>query len=411
MSLMMIVTALAAQATAPTSSGSPADSPKGPHTGSATYVDLEGGAGYSTNPELSIGGSTGAGFGLFAVHAEHTRVSARSTTAISAYAQEILYTNHQSSQQSFSLNARHDARVSEKVRVYGDVAAIYDKGGQLGTTILQAPNAPQLPGTTPPVLLTPGADFLSVTGRQYTTTGHIGAQLALGIHDTLDVSTGIEHIVFKGGTFDTHYTTVPVSLGYSRQISMQTSIGARVTAKRTDYGGQNRFTVVTPAATFQTALSQTLTLSGDVGASFASVRDLTGTHHSTGIAASANLCSSTEKSQICAHALVDQEAATVAGPARNIGVEVDLSRHLDAVQTVHFLLSANRYSSPVSVVSGQTFSHATYVRAAADYSRAFGNRWFGGVTGSVRKVTQIGPDPKTDLSASIFIRYRFGDVQ
>ena len=27
------------------------------------------------------------------------------------------------------------------------------------------------------------------------------------------------------------------------------------------------------------------------------------------------------------------------------------------------------------------------------------------------KLTQNGPDPKADLSASLFIRYRFGDVQ
>lgn len=411
MSLMMMVTALAAQATAPTSSGSSVDTPQGPHKGSATYFDLQGGAGYSTNPDLSIGSGTGAGFGLFAVHAEHTRVSDRTTTAISAYAQEILYTNHSLSQQSFSLNARHDARVSEKVRIYGDVAAIYDKGGQLGTTLVQAPSAPQLPGTTPPVLLTPGSDFLSVTGRQYTADGHVGAQIALGEHDNLDVSTGIEHIAFKGGAFDTHYTTIPVSLGYSRQISPRTSVGARISGTRTDYGGQNRFTVVTPAATFRTALSQTLTFSGDIGASFASVHDVTGTRHSTGVAANANLCSSTEKSQICGHAAVDQEAATVAGPARRISLELDFARHLDAVQTIHFLLSGSRYSNPISFVSGQTFSKGTYVRAAADYTRGFGSRFFGGLTASVRKVTQSGPDPKTDFSASIFIRYRFGDIQ
>lgn len=407
----MIVTALAAQATDPTSSSPPAESPKERHTGSTTYFDLQGGAGYSTNPDLTIGGGSGAGFGLFAVHAEHTRVSARTTTAISAFAQEILYTNHKLSQQSFSLNARHDARVSERVSVYGDVAAIYDKGGQLGTTLIPAPSAPQLPGITPPILLTPGSDFLSVTGRAYTLSGHLGARMALGEHDNLDVSAGIEHEVFKGGAFDTHYTSIPVSLGYSRQISPQTTIGARVAASRTEYGGPNRFTVITPAATFQTALSPTLTFSGDLGASFASVRDLAGTRHSTGLAANANLCSSTQKSRICAHASVDQATATAAGPARHIGAGVEFARYLDAVQTIHFSLSADRYSNPISVVSGQIFSTSTYARAAADYTRSIGRRLFAGVTASVRKLTQSGPDPKTDLSASIFIRYRFGDVQ
>jgi hypothetical protein len=36
---------------------------------------------------------------------------------------------------------------------------------------------------------------------------------------------------------------------------------------------------------------------------------------------------------------------------------------------------------------------------------------FGGINLSGRKLTQNGPDPKADFSGSLFIRYRFGDVQ
>jgi hypothetical protein len=62
-------------------------------------------------------------------------------------------------------------------------------------------------------------------------------------------------------------------------------------------------------------------------------------------------------------------------------------------------------------VTGRTFSAATYDRAAASYSRRIATRLFGGVNLAARKLTQNGPDPKTDLNASLFIRYRLGDVQ
>ena len=63
------------------------------------------------------------------------------------------------------------------------------------------------------------------------------------------------------------------------------------------------------------------------------------------------------------------------------------------------------------MVVAQTFSSASYYRAAASYTRKFGLRLYGGVNLAARKLTQNGPDPKTDLNASLFIRYRLGDVQ
>ena len=73
-------------------------------------------------------------------------------------------------------------------------------------------------------------------------------------------------------------------------------------------------------------------------------------------------------------------------------------------------IGANRYT-PVSSFVGPSFQRATYFRAAADYSRNIGRRLFSGVSLSGRKVAQNGPDPRTDLSASLFLRYRLGDLR
>jgi hypothetical protein len=411
--LIVVMAALAAQAATTGSSTAPTDTAEGPKAGQTSYVDVEAGAGYATNPLLSLTSDGGRAFGRIALHAVHTRISARSTTVVSGYAENVTYTSRYGSQQSLAFYARHDTAVSEKLRLFGDLNATYSKGGQLDTRIVGVPDVPPLPGTpgTPPELLPPGSDFLSVTGKQYLLSAHAGGQLAVSARDNLTISSGVERVVFHGLRNNTSYTTIPVSVGYDRQFSPRTTIGARVVAQDTEYNGPAKVRTITPQLTGQFLLSERMTLSGAVGASFAHVDDGLMTQHSTGLSAEADLCQRGERGQFCARAAVDQQTATTAGPAKSVSAGVDYSRRLDADSTVQFSLNADRYSSPISVVSGQTFSRATYYRAAAAYTRRISDRWFGGVNLAARKLTESGPDPKADLDGSLFIRYRFGDAQ
>jgi hypothetical protein len=419
---LAVIAAIAAQVAtqtgtempAPTSSVTTAPSRR---LGESTYVDLEAGLGYSTNPLLTFDNSNGAGFARISAHAVHTRVTDRTTTVLAGFAQGLFYTSHQSAQQSFDLNGRHDAAVNEKLRVFIDGDAAYDKGGQLETQILAIPGVPLLPGTAlPPTLLTPGGDFLTITGRDYRLRADVGGQLALSPVDSLNFSSGVEHDIFKSGTLDTRFTSIPVSLGYDRQLNARTNIGARVVGQFTHYSGtltngvaDSR--VITPEITARLLLSEHVTFSGDLGASFSSADDGLRTRRSIGLTGDANLCSSTERSTFCARAAVQQQTATAAGPARDISLGVDYSRRLTADDTLQLSLSADRYSNPVILVSGESFAHATSARAVVNYSRKIGNRLFGGVNLSARKVSQTGPDPGADLAASLFIRYRFGDAR
>lgn len=417
MSGLLLVAAFAQAATATGPAPAATDSTQASHLGSSTYLDAEVGAGYSSNPFQKIDSSTGQGFGRFSLHAVHTRVTDRTTTVLSAYGQDTTYTGHYGSAQSFDVNARHDAAVNEKLRIFvtGDVT--YDRGGQLDTQILSVPNVPLLPGSTlPPVLLAPGSDFLTVTGRSYREDGEMGAHWTLSPRDGIDFTAGVNHTIFKQSGLDTRFTTIPLSIGYDRQISEQATLGARIAGQFTHYSEtainpSTNVNVITPEVTGLFKFSETLTLSGDVGASFSKIDNIIGTRHSTGIAADAALCSNRERSQLCARASVQNQASTTAGPARVMTAEVDYSRRLNETDTLQFSFAANRYSNPVVLVTGAEFSRATYIRAAADYSRRLGHRWFAGVDLSARKVTQNGPDPNADFSGSIFIRYRFGDVQ
>jgi hypothetical protein len=419
MSALLVVTALAAQAatvpagssTAPTSTD--ATSPK-IAAGETDYLDLEAGAGYSSNPNLLIGGDQGSAFGRISLHAVHSRVSARSTTLLSAYAEDDSYTNHHGSQQSANLYGRYDTAISEHARLFVDANATYQEGGQLDTRILGLPIIPPpIPGgiITPPILIPPTGDFLSVTGREYTFGAHGGGTFALGARDSVSLSSGVEHIDFHSGLTSTNYTRIPATLAYDRQLTAHTTVGARLTAENTDYNGPASFRVITPEVTARTSLSPTISLDGAIGVSFARIENGLVTRNTTGLSAQANLCGQGETSFFCAQLSADEEAATTAGPARALSASVNYSRRLDANQAISFSLGVTHYSTPISVIIAQTFSSATYYRAAASYSRKFASRVYGGVDLSARKVTQNGPDPKTDLSGSLFLRYRFGDVQ
>lgn len=412
--LIVLTAAVAAQAantgSAPTTP--PSDTAAPARTaGSTTYVDLEAGAGYSTNPELRPNGS-GSGYGRVSLRAVHSRVSERSTTVLSAYAENVTYTNHYGSNQALSFFGSHEAAVSEKLRLFGDLSADYQQGGQLDTRVLVLPNIPPLAGQPGGAVFLPGgADFLSVTGREYRFAGHLGAEVSIGPHDSFTISSGAERTIFRGSSVDTSYTMVPVSLAYDRKLNARTTVGGRVLLQDTEYNGPARVRTITPQLTGRLQLSQTVNLNGAIGASFASVDDGLTTRHSTGISANAALCSTTRYASLCGHVMVDQETATTAGPSKVIGGGVDYTRQLDANSSLSFSGAVAHYSSPISFVTGRNFSSTTYFHAAAEYSRSISHRLFGGVNLAARKYAATGPDPKIDFSASLFIRYRFGNVQ
>src|SRR3954451_19187614 len=273
MSSLSLIAALAAQAAAPPATTEPVnpsvpssstDAPRGNYT----YVDLEGGVGYSTNTNLGFGDNLGSGFGRLSVHGVHTRISERTSTVLSAFAQSTFYTQHYGTQPSLSLNASHNVQLSEKLTVFGDANFSYDEGGQLDTRIIGVPTVPLLPGVIEPPpspIISPTGDFVSVRGKHFTAGGHIGAQAALSTVDSVTATTGIDYVHFKDGAFESHYTVIPISLGYNRQISPRTTIGVRGSAQFTNYSGSGHTRILTPQLTIQTLLSERLTLSAAVG--------------------------------------------------------------------------------------------------------------------------------------------------
>jgi len=410
MNTLALVAALAAQATEPSGSTATDAGIKGANQlGSTNFVELEAAAGYSTNPRQDIIGSTGSGFGRFSITGVHSTVSARTTTMISALAQENVYTSNGS---NFSAHVRayHTAHVSEHLNVYGTLEGSIDKGGQLDNQILGNPLGPGIPSTPQPIVLLPGQDSLFVRGRTFRVRADGGGSIALSELDSLHLRSGFEYLDSKSALFTTRYTTIPVAFGYDRTLGTRTTVGLEVQYHHTDYSGSRSFWDISPRLTVTRRLAEQTNLSASFGPSFATNKDVTGTQHSTGVAGDLSICSSSERSDFCGTVSLSQQVATAFGTSKSISANIHYSRRLDANQTLRFSVEGNRYSSSRTLVTVNSFSNATYVRGAADYSRRFGSRWYAGATVAARKLVEPGPDPKMDFSGSLFIRYRLGDI-
>ena len=382
--------------------------------GASTYVDVEGGVGYSTNPYLSLVGGGGRAFVRASVHAVHTRHTARSSTSLSAYGEDTSYLGGYGSQKLLSLNLHHDAAATEKLRLFADFTGSLDQSGQLGTRFISVgpfidPVAAGLPLPTLPDTQTA---FLVANGRTYRLDGQVGAQLALSAVEALSIRVGIDHVVPRGTLFNNSYNSYLASIAYDRRLNARTSVGGVVTVQSTDYKDRGPVTVVTPQATAHLALSDRTDLSGAIGVSLATVKNGGLAQRSTGLALSGSLCHRGESNQLCAIIARDQQTATIGGPATVTSASLNYSQRLDARQTFQLTASASRYSQPFNGSPATSIvGRSSYLSGGAAYTRQLGSRLFSGANISVRKLFRDGATGKADLSLSLFLRLRLGDRQ
>ena len=87
---------------------------------------------------------------------------------------------------------------------------------------------------------------------------------------------------------------------------------------------------------------------------------------------------------------------------------VDYSRQIDVNQSVQASLTGSRSSEKASF--GNDF-RTTYLTFLVGYDRKVRQRVAVGATAGVRKLFRSGPDPKIDVNANAYVRYRLGDIQ
>jgi hypothetical protein len=375
-----------------------------------SYIDLTAGLGYSTNPFLRFGNSPGSGFGRLGARGVHAWMTERTRTSLSAFVEGSSYLHDYNLKSIFSVSGDTQHRASENVTVFASAGLSGDLSGQLSNRFLYVPPVPQVPDVTipPPPVTVQDPDLFSFAGRQYRAFGQGGASFGLDERSSVTVSGGGSRVWFTADLLN-DYTTLFANGAYNRQLSQRTTVGFNVAVNRTQYddSGDNS-TIITPTVNIRTQLSEFWDVRASVGASFSSSERAGQNDHSTGLSVDSAICNNTETERLCGRVTRNSTSLSRGALVTTTTVGVDWFKNLDEKQTVQLSASASRYSSDDALASN---FKSTHWRAAANYSRVISTRLSGGADLGIRRLSTEGPDPDTDLSGSIFLRYRLGDLQ
>jgi hypothetical protein len=389
----------------------PGDAPSA-FDSSFTFVDFVGSVGYSTNPYLSLEDDEGSPLARVSANAVHNIVGERGTTTLSAFAEQAFYFgSDQEDSRVFSVNASTNQAVSERVRVFGTASFSLDEGGQLSNRFTAAPLAPIGPGElAPPPVLVDEPDLFAITQRQYRLSTQVGASIRTSERGTLTLSAGGQRQWYATDFLD-DFTTLFGSGAYDFQVSERTAVGGRVNVQRTSYDDDaGKTLVVNPELTVRTRISEVWDAYLAGGLVFSKVdRGFEGEDDdwSTNFSLSGSLCRQSEFERVCANVSRLAQNSAVVDVATTTTAALSWSRRLDADATLQISGAIIRYET--DTIADEEFT-TTQFTAGANYDRRISGRLFAGVSASARKLTQNGTDPDADLSGSVYLRYRLGDL-
>lgn len=372
-----------------------------------TYVDIDGGVGYSTNPKLEFGDDTESVFARASIRAYHAWTTERSVTALTAFVENSTYFNNNGSQQLFDLGARRDSRVSERTSIFGRLNFNGDFGGQLGTRFTSFPTqtiVPQPVGPGPITVVDP--DLISFRGRQYRLSGDVGLTRSLSPRDSLSVSVGAEKTFFSQDLAQLDFFSYKANGAYNRQLNERFTGGAQLGVQRTEFSGGST-TSFNPQLTGRLRLAQRWDATAAIGVNHVR-RDFNGvSSNSTGLSFDASLCRTLSNGTLCAQAARLSQSTALQNVLQTTSASLSYTRRLGEKQTVQ---AAVNFSHSAGLRGVTDASDSTYYSFVGSYQRKLKDRLSLGGNASVRKLDRAGIDPKLDASVSLFVRYRIGDL-
>ena len=392
--------------------GTATEQGESPRLGVSTIVDLEGNIGYSSNPQLIRGGS-GQLFGRGSIYVAHARQDARSSTVLSAFGENSIYSGRAGSQQLFRATASHTRALTEKVQIFGNVSASLDRGGQLGNRLIGSPNAP-VPITPELIPVFPDnfEDLSLIGSTTYRLSGQAGAQVSISQRDSLSFSAGADRAMFKGLQSDNDFTGISGSAAWNRVLSERASAGLSVNVRHSDYQRGRSSSQINPQVQGRLQIAERLDLSGAIGVSFAQNDDGIDKDSSIGLTFNGSICGRRAIETYCARISRDNQSDTIAGPSTSSSFDLSYSRRIDQNQSLQLSAGASQQSQRFDESTTLTpIGKQTYLRAAAAYTRTLSPRWLTGLNLAARSLRRDGADPKPDVSASLFVRWRVGDLR
>jgi len=374
----------------------------------STYVDLTGSLGYSTNPMLRTVDSQSSIFGRASARGVHVWNGELSSTSLSGFVEGTTYFNDYGVKSIFSLSGDTQRQVSETVSLFGSIGASGDLAGQLSNRFLYVPPLPEVPveGEPPPVTVD-DPDVFSFSGRQYRLYAQGGAAIRTGPRGNLSISGGVQRIFYTDEFFD-DYTTIFANGAYNHSLSDRTTVGFNLGARRTDYdNSSDNSTIINPGISIRTRLSEHWDASAGVGVSFSDVERTGNSSNSTSLSFNGSICNTTENDRFCGRVTRYANSTSRSALVTTTSVGVDWFRKLDAAQTIQLSASVVRYVADDELDENFKTNH---FRLAGSYSRRVSGRLSAGADVGLRSLRRDGPDPDTDVSGSLFVRYRLGDL-
>ena len=387
------------------------------HTAERSTLDLTASVGVSTNPGLQLNGTSSA-FGRISGLGMHEWRSERTTTSISLYGENTTYLNGYGSKQIFSLNGHTSHEVNPNLTIFGNLGFQGDFGGQLSNRF--ATTTPDL--TTPPNDELPPSVILDdptlngFSGRQYRLSGQLGLSMRASARSSVSLSAGAQRNFAKGGLSNANYNSYFGNASWDTQFSERLSAGLGVNAQYQDYDNGGTSSVLNPYVSVRHQFSDEIEGRASVGLLLTHQKQPGfGSSNSVDPSFSFSICKANSHERLCARGSRETRSSFGLGTitsSSSLGIStsagIDYSRQLDANQSVQAAVTATRYSTSGSSVAD---FRSTYLNFLVGYDRKLRERLSAGANAGARKFFVAGRDPKTDFSATAYVRYRLGDIQ
>lgn len=378
-----------------------------------TYIDLQAGLGYSTNPLLFVGDSTGSAFGRISAYGFHGWSTERSSTSLTGYVENNTYFRRYSNQQLFNLNALTSKRFSPAVTISANLGFSGDSGGQLSSRFFEVPVGALPINQAPPgnALVIVNPDLAALNERQYRINAGLGGAFALSPRDALSTTLAAQRVFFSGGGNDLDYNLYDASAGYQRRLSERVSAGVRVIGSYTDYRSGGSITSYGPQATIDARLTadwQLAAAAGFVRTKVDQGPQIAADNDSIDLALDGSLCRNLEFERICARISRRTQSSVLGAAPVSSSISADYSRRLNARDQLQATLAVVRTGRvEIESVGGAQ----TFYSFAGSFDRRISDRLSAGVSAVARTLQTAGPNPKADLGGTIFVRHRFGRVR
>lgn len=381
-------------------------------------LDVSAGARAASNPYLTPGSNTGAVASTLEVAPSIQTSNGRSTLALNGAARYDHFFRRYGDDVSGRANLTFDQRFSEQTTfslgglfstsmggardlLRNDTGLGSGSGTGVGTGL----------GTGLDPVLNPNAD-VTVTGarfRQYTYGANARLNSRLSARGSVSLGGGASFFDAQSA-LGQKYSQYTGDAGYNHILDDRRQIGVRVAYTNIDYrsrpaGGD----IWSPAVTGTFRLNATLTVSGSVGATFASIKQANGTRaHNTGVAAQISMCKDTERSKFCLSGGRNVQATALGGVSTVTTVSATQSWRLSDRDTLNLSGSFGATEQPNASVVQFGSNRNKLATAVAVYSRRMSEHLFLTVSPQFEKAWGQSIKRNANVGAMVGLRYRFG---